>query len=488
MLEPYLQRCLRSWMKSNMNLMFPWIMQPWRNLQFRSLELFSALLASLTKGRPLSIVRSVSDSNGGEAYRLLVRTLSPTSKSRALALLGAIAQYPSFTTGSLLEQILKFEELHARYRQASGKEVDEQLVSAVLLRSLPPEVKSHVTVNLPEDASYAVLREMLMKWERGTQKWSSSLVSGGNAHSDAMDVDQIGQVKGGDKDAIVDSSSASIHMLQCFTIHDAGDPFLSTPRPEHEAFDLTLDDDRNIGCGNVQVVFESIEDEYSSDSWEQVSHSDQQMYEIALDSGADVSVMPFDWASLGSPEASTVTLELRDAQGGNMPHKGIRCLELDLGDAILKEQFVVTSVRATALRATALLASQFILAQVVLILSSLKASQLILAQVCEFNERLETLESLELPLPEVTAPVEVITIMTKDRASITQLGIEVMLDTPDSPTSMQHETESEFQYSPDALEEPQKLHQECQMMRSCPTLQRTNWRLLLHLYLVLVPT
>jgi len=67
-----------------------------------------ALLASLTKGRPLNIVRSVSDSNGGEAYRLLVRTLSPTSKSRALALLGAIAQYPSFTTGSLLEQILKF--------------------------------------------------------------------------------------------------------------------------------------------------------------------------------------------------------------------------------------------------------------------------------------------------------------------------------------------------------------------------------------------
>lgn len=315
-------------------------------------------------------------------------------------------------------------------------------MSAVLLRSLPPEVKSHVTVNLPEDASYAVLREMLMKWERGIQKWSSSLVSGGNAHSDAMDVDQIGQVKGGDKgkdkgkgkgkdkgkgkgkgkgyhpqqqqyqqhyhqhygqekgkgkkgkdggkhqqqwstwskgkgkeskgkgqgqaqqnqcrlcgqcghwknecwmnqhkvwavneseafsqnhasipnpststaganqqakvkrvfcltenaDDIVDSSSASIRMLQCFTIHDAGDPFLSMPRPEHEAFDLTLDDDRDIGCGCVQVVVESIEDEYCTDSWEQVSYPDKQVYEIALGSGADVSVMPFDWASLG---------------------------------------------------------------------------------------------------------------------------------------------------------------------------------------------
>jgi len=48
-----------------------------------------------------------------------------------------------------------------------------------------------------------------------------------------------------------------------------------------------------------EVVVESIEDEYCTDSWEQVSYPDKQVYEIALGSGADVSVMPFDWASLG---------------------------------------------------------------------------------------------------------------------------------------------------------------------------------------------
>ena len=104
------------------------------------------------KGRPLEIVRSVGESNGFEAYRLLYKTLSPTLKARALALLGAIASYPPFTSGSLLEQILRFEDLHTRYRQASGKAIDEQLTSAVLMRSLPLEVKSHATVNLPEDA------------------------------------------------------------------------------------------------------------------------------------------------------------------------------------------------------------------------------------------------------------------------------------------------------------------------------------------------
>ena len=160
-----------------------------------------ALLASLMKGRPLDIVRSVTESNGFEAYRLLYKTLSPTSKARALALLGAIASYPPFTSGSLLEQILRFEDLHTRYRQASGKDIDEQLTSAILLRSLPPEVKSHVTVNLPEDASYTTLREMLLKWERGTQTWTSSIVSGGTIGSDpnAMEVDQIGQIKGKSK-------------------------------------------------------------------------------------------------------------------------------------------------------------------------------------------------------------------------------------------------------------------------------------------------
>eukprot|EP00439_Symbiodinium_sp_Y106_P074311 s1181_g14.t1 len=330
---------------------------------------------------------------------------------------------------------------------------------------------------------------MLMKWERGIQKWSSSLVSGGNAHSDAMDVDQIGQVKGGDKgkdkgkgkgkdkgkgkgkgkgyhpqqqqyqqhyhqhygqekgkgkkgkdggkhqqqwstwskgkgkeskgkgqgqaqqnqcrlcgqcghwknecwmnqhkvwavneseafsqnhasipnpststaganqqakvkrvfcltenaDDIVDSSSASIRMLQCFTIHDAGDPFLS--------------------MSSLKAL------------------------------RTNTALIP--GSRLGSPEASTVSLELRGS-----PERAVRWKIEHEGDQswLNFEDCPHRDIERNSYD-----------------------------EVCDFNEQLETLESLERPLPEV------------------------MLDEPSVPTTVQQEIESDFQYSPDAPEEP----------------------------------
>ena len=69
------------------------------------------------------------------------------------------------------------------------------------------------------------------------------------------------------------------------------------------------------------------------------------VYEVVLDSGADISVMPFDWEALGNEDPHESHLELRDAQGANMPHRGARVLELDVGDdLVIQERFVVTSV------------------------------------------------------------------------------------------------------------------------------------------------
>ena len=54
-----------------------------------------ALLGSLMRGRAGQIIRAIKDNNGFEAWREIVSTLSPESKTRSLALLGAITQYPS---------------------------------------------------------------------------------------------------------------------------------------------------------------------------------------------------------------------------------------------------------------------------------------------------------------------------------------------------------------------------------------------------------
>ena len=72
---------------------------------------------------------------------------------------------------------------------------------------------------------------------------------------------------------------------------------------------------------------------------------------MILDSGADVSVMPSSWLSLGQqvPQDQTVQTQLMDAQGAKMPHHGQKQLQLDLGDIVVQKQFAATSVESPLL-------------------------------------------------------------------------------------------------------------------------------------------
>ena len=49
-----------------------------------------ALLTSLVRHRPLSLIKQVKEANGMEAYRMLVQSLEPASKNRSLGLLTMI--------------------------------------------------------------------------------------------------------------------------------------------------------------------------------------------------------------------------------------------------------------------------------------------------------------------------------------------------------------------------------------------------------------
>ena len=95
------------------------------------------------------------------------------------------------------EQVLKLEELCRKYEQSAGKAVDSELKAAILLRSLPGPLRTHVSVNCKEDASYEDLREVILRYERATQKWTTQLVVGTSSRSDPndtsgpMDVDRV---------------------------------------------------------------------------------------------------------------------------------------------------------------------------------------------------------------------------------------------------------------------------------------------------------
>ena len=162
-----------------------------------------ALLTTLLRERPLQLLRSAEQGNGFEAWRLLTTTLAPASKSRSLALLGAIAQFPAMSNANVLEQLLRLEELFRKYSQAAGSEVSSDLKSALLLRSLPQSVKTHVSMTCSESSTYEVLRETVVRWERNTQKWSHTFVnstssSTTNDTSAPMEVDRV-KGKGKDK-------------------------------------------------------------------------------------------------------------------------------------------------------------------------------------------------------------------------------------------------------------------------------------------------
>ena len=69
----------------------------------------SSFTPSLAKQRPLAAVKQVSESNGMEAYRLLVQGLEPALKNSAVGLLTMILEWKPFDMkkGSVLGQVLR---------------------------------------------------------------------------------------------------------------------------------------------------------------------------------------------------------------------------------------------------------------------------------------------------------------------------------------------------------------------------------------------
>ena len=123
-----------------------------------------ALLASLVKHRPLAMIRQVKESNGMEAYRLLVQSLEPTSKNRALGLLTMILEWKPFEMkkGSILGQVLRLEEAFAEYEK-TGSRLEDNIRFAVLMRCVGGQLKTWLQLNVAESQDYQKLREAIVQ-------------------------------------------------------------------------------------------------------------------------------------------------------------------------------------------------------------------------------------------------------------------------------------------------------------------------------------
>ena len=111
--------------------------------------------------------------------------------------------------------------------------------------------------------------------------------------------------------------------------------------PTLEVFDLTCEDalpgDDEWTQNYVRVL--------EHRGWEEDGVQSYSSFEVVLDSGADVSVMPESWLHMGIGKATSEgQVQMRDAQGGEMPSLGTRLITLDMGPACIQERFHASTV------------------------------------------------------------------------------------------------------------------------------------------------
>ena len=136
-------------------------------------QLYS-ILTGLLKGKPLRLLRQVSNRNGFEVWRQLCQLFMPRTRSRAISILAALMGVPSFTTKdrTLLDQVLGLERMRAEYVRSSGTDIPDDIMLSVLVRALPKAIQQHVQLQLSETSTYDQVRAMVVSYERTTTSWS----------------------------------------------------------------------------------------------------------------------------------------------------------------------------------------------------------------------------------------------------------------------------------------------------------------------------
>ena len=110
-------------------------------------QLMFGILSGLLHERGKRLLRSIPDRNGYEAYRSLLVDLLPGSRSRMLALLQMINQWPSFDhKQGYAQQMMKLEAACNEYDSQSSTPLSEDIKIACLLRCVTGQLKQHLNV------------------------------------------------------------------------------------------------------------------------------------------------------------------------------------------------------------------------------------------------------------------------------------------------------------------------------------------------------
>ena len=176
-------------------------------------RLLYGLLNGLLNEKGKRLLRSVTEQNGFEAWRLLSKDLMPKTRNRLLALLRTINGWPAFDMRQgLAQQLLRLEAAFEEYEQLEPGGLPENHKMAALLSCLTGQLRQHANVNISDESRYPDLRSLVLRWDGAQTKWQSSVASSYGLQDSSkglqdtggptpMELDRVGQKgdKGKDK-------------------------------------------------------------------------------------------------------------------------------------------------------------------------------------------------------------------------------------------------------------------------------------------------
>ena len=96
--------------------------------------------------------------------------MSRFQRTEAWGFLNVIMNWPAFTGKlSLMQQLLRLEHAFAEYEKL-GTKLNEDLKTAILMRSLTGQLKVWLQLQVNESTTYAKVREMVLLYDSRAQQ------------------------------------------------------------------------------------------------------------------------------------------------------------------------------------------------------------------------------------------------------------------------------------------------------------------------------
>ena len=150
-----------------------------------------ALLATLTTGRSLRLVKGVPNRNGFEAWRQMAAENAPKTAGRRFAMLQAVLQPGMSDNPAKFEETWKSWEHQVDINEnLSSTKLDDDVKISVVLRECPQKLRDHLLVNSQQfERNYNKLRAIIQAYLNTNKTW----IVNDFRETDPMDVDYIGK-------------------------------------------------------------------------------------------------------------------------------------------------------------------------------------------------------------------------------------------------------------------------------------------------------